>query len=78
MNEEKIRDDGRIAVFLPEELYCKIEKRLGVTEFQSVEEYVTYAMEEIFKEVEKEQVYELCEEEEELVKKRLRNLGYLD
>lgn len=65
------------AVFLPQDLYEKVEERVGATEFGSVEEYVTFVLEEVLKEEgEGETVF--SEEEEEEVKKRLKSLGYLD
>jgi len=64
------------AVKIPFELYKKIEERVKVTEFESVEEYVTFVLEEVVKE-EGAQEYGLSEEEEEKVKERLRGLGYL-
>jgi Arc/MetJ-type ribon-helix-helix transcriptional regulator len=64
------------AVKIPFELYKKIEERVKVTEFESVEEYVTFVLEEVVKE-EEPQEYTLSEKEEEKVKERLRGLGYL-
>jgi Arc/MetJ-type ribon-helix-helix transcriptional regulator len=64
------------AVKIPFELYKKIEERVKVTEFESVEEYVTFVLEEVVKE-EGTQEYGLSEEDEEKVKERLRGLGYL-
>jgi Arc/MetJ-type ribon-helix-helix transcriptional regulator len=40
------------AVKIPFELYKKIEERVKVTEFESVEEYVTFVLEEVVKEEE--------------------------
>jgi Arc/MetJ-type ribon-helix-helix transcriptional regulator len=65
------------AVKIPFELYKKIEERVKVTEFESVEEYVTFVLEEVVKEEEGTQEYGLSEEDEEKVKERLRGLGYL-
>jgi|Deesub1362A_J573_1020465.scaffolds.fasta_scaffold23780_1 Arc/MetJ-type ribon-helix-helix transcriptional regulator len=64
------------AVKIPFELYKKIKERVKVTEFESVEEYVTFVLEEVVKE-EGAQEYGLSEEDEEKVKERLRGLGYL-
>ena len=67
------------AIFLPAGLYRKIEERVNATEFNSVEEYVTFVLEEVLKdEEEKEEEKTFSKEEEEEVKKRLRALGYLD
>jgi len=65
------------AVFLPANLYKKIEERVNATEFNSVEEYVTFVLEEVLKD-EGEEEKTFSKEEEEEVKKRLRALGYLD
>ncbi len=66
-------------VEIPDELYRKIEERVKETEFDSVDEYVTFVLQEVLaslEEDEEEQVF--SEEEEEKVKERLRALGYLD
>ncbi len=77
--EEKAKEGERKAVFLPAELYGRIEERVRATEFSSVEEYITYVMEEILREEESEgKEPTFSEEEEEEVKKRLRALGYLE
>ena len=64
-------------VFLSSELYNKIEERVRETGFSSVDEYVTFVLEEVLKE-EGEGEAAFSKEEEEEVKKRLRALGYLD
>ena len=71
------KEQERKSVSLPAELYSQIEERVKASEFGSVEEYVTFVMEEVLKDEEaEEQVY--SEEDEEEVKKRLKALGYLD
>lgn len=67
------------AVLLPAELYDRVAERVEVTEFNSVEEYVTFVLEEILRDedIEEEKTV-FSEEEEEEVKKRLRALGYLE
>jgi hypothetical protein len=65
------------AVYLPAELYDRIKERAKTTEFESIEEYVTFVMQEVLKEEGPEEVPTDQEQEEE-VKKRLRALGYLD
>lgn len=64
-------------VFLSAELYGRIEERVKETGFGSVDEYVTFVLEEVLKE-EGEGETAFSKEEEEEVKKRLRALGYLD
>jgi Arc/MetJ-type ribon-helix-helix transcriptional regulator len=63
-------------VRLAAELYGKIEERVKATDFGSVEEYVEFVLAEVVKEEEEEKAF--SEEEEKLVKKRLKDLGYLD
>ena len=67
----------RRTVSLPEELCKKIETRIRDTEFDSVEEYVLFVLEEVIKD-EREEEVPVGEEDEEEVKKRLKALGYLD
>ena len=74
MKKEQERKD----VHLPAELYGRIEERVKVTEFSSVDEYVTFVLEEVLKEEAEETGVAFSKEEEEEVKKRLRSLGYLD
>lgn len=64
-------------VYIPSDLYDKVHQRVNVTEFNSVEEYVTFVLEEVVKEEDQEE-QAFSEEDEEEVKKRLRDLGYLD
>jgi hypothetical protein len=66
------------AVYISDELYGKIAERVETTGFGSVEEYVTFVLEEILKDDGEEEKVAFSKEEEEEVKKRLRALGYLD
>ena len=66
------------AVLLSAELYGRIDERVKSTGFESVEEYVTFVLEEVLKEEDGEEEHAFSKEEEEEVKKRLRALGYLD
>ncbi len=61
---------------MPAELYSKIEERAKGAHFGSVDEYVKFVLEEVIKEEEGESAF--SEEEEKEVKKRLKDLGYLD
>ncbi len=63
-------------ISIPEMLYQKIEEQIKGTEFSSVEDYVIFVLEEILKE-EDDSEATLTPEEEELVKERLKGLGYL-
>jgi Arc/MetJ-type ribon-helix-helix transcriptional regulator len=64
-----MKKNERKSVSLPAELYGKIENRVRGTDFGSVDEYVEFVLGEAIKEE---------EEAENEVKKRLRDLGYLD
>ena len=66
----------QLFVALSADLYHRIEERVDGTEFQSVDEYVGFVMEEVLKEDEPEAAFSAEDEEE--IKKRLRGLGYLD
>ncbi len=66
------------AVFLPTELYSRIEGRAKATGFGSVDEYATFVLEEVLKEEGEEEERAFSKEDEEEVKKRLRALGYVD
>ena len=64
-------------VSLPAELYGRIEERVKATGFGSVDEYVIFVLEEVFKDEEEEgEAY--SKEDEAEVRKRLKALGYLD
>ncbi len=58
------------------ELYNKIEQRVNDTGFGSVNEYVTFVLDEIIKDEVEEQP--LSKKEEKEVKDRLKALGYME
>ena len=69
------KEYGEIKV--SKEILKKIEASIKNTEFKTVDEYVTFVLEEVMKdEEEPEEVF--SEEDETKVKERLRALGYLD
>ena len=71
--------EGKREIQIPTEIYEQIQQRVTGTEFSSVEEYVTFVLEEVLKdEDEDESETPFTAEDEEEVKKRLRALGYLD
>ena len=51
----------------------KIKQRIKETEFKSVEEYIEFVLREVLEEEEAE----ISKEDEEIIKERLRALGYL-
>ena len=72
-----------VKVGIKPDIYKKIKKRVAKTEFESVQEYVNYVLEEVIKQVEEEdkgteEEAAYSKEDEEKVKERLRALGYLD
>lgn len=74
MSHEQARE-----VELPERIVDRVEDRLPRTEFDTVEEYVTFVMEEVLYRVEEETDDEDAPDvDEEEVRDRLKSLGYLD
>ncbi|MFC1968113.1 CopG family transcriptional regulator [Chloroflexota bacterium] len=69
------KEEEKRTISLPTELYQRIEERVKATEFSSMDEYVSFVLEELLKEDEEKTV--LDDQDEEEVKKRLRALGYL-
>lgn len=70
-------DEEKVAVSLSKNLYDLIANRFkeNTGEFKGVENYVEFILREFLKEKNVEERY--TKEEEELIKKRLRRLGYL-
>jgi hypothetical protein len=64
---------------IPITLYNRFKDMLPSVRFDSVEEYLIYVLRvEVAKYNMEQDGEELSEEEEELIKKRLRELGYLE
>lgn len=76
MSDEKQRN--YVNVQIPEKLEKKIKKRIDGTGFNSASAYITYVLEEILSDIDKERDETFTEGDEEKVKERLRLLGYLD
>jgi len=66
-------DSEMVPIGIPLSLYQKIEEKIAGTSFSSVEEYVVRKLENEFP---TEPVY--SEEEEKLIRERLRRLGYIE
>jgi len=66
-------DDSKVTLKIPKELYDKIDEKISGTSFTSVEGYVISKLENEFP---TEPVY--TKEEEELIRERLRKLGYIE
>ncbi|WP_276300067.1 hypothetical protein [Halorussus lipolyticus] len=72
-------DDERTqSVELPERVVSRVEQRLPRTEFETVSEYVAFAMEEVLYRVEDETDDGESAVDEAEVEDRLKSLGYLD
>lgn len=67
-------------VSIPIPLAEKIKKRMEGTGFTSISSYVTYILREVIASIEADEADReaFSKEEEEKVKERLRNLGYID
>ncbi|MFW9988145.1 MAG: CopG family transcriptional regulator [Candidatus Odinarchaeota archaeon] len=67
-------------VSIPKVLAEKIKERMKGTGFSSVSSYVTYVLRQVLSSIEEEEKSKqaFTEEEEEKVKQRLRDLGYID
>lgn len=63
-------------ISIPSSLFEKIKKQMESSKFDSVSNYVTYVLNEVFSEEEEKEVF--TPEEEEKIKERLRGLGYLE
>ena len=70
---DKMVDNTTVVVSIPKGLYDKIEEKISGTSFASVEEYVVRMLENEFP---VEPVY--TKEEEDLIRERLRRLGYIE
>lgn len=76
-NNEKVK---YTTVSLPKPLVKKVRERMEGTGFSSVSSYVAYVLRQVLSSIEEEEKENqaFTKEEEEAVKKRLRDLGYID
>ena len=69
-------------ISIPKPLAENIKKRLKGTGFNSVSSYVTYVMRQVMSSIEEKENKRTAEvfskKDEEAIKSRLRNLGYID
>jgi hypothetical protein len=65
-------------ISIPTPLAEKIKKRIKGTGFTSLSSYVTYVLREVISGLGEESEEVFTKEDEDRVKDRLRNLGYLD
>jgi len=71
-----LSENASVPVSIPKPLYDALEKRIKDTEFTSVSEFVTYAVEQVLAGAGRKKVVYTKEEEKE-IKERLKGLGYL-
>ena len=76
-------DDYKVeytTVSIPKPLIQKIKERMKGTGFSSVSSYVTYVLRQVISSIEEDEKSKraFTKEEEEKVKSRLRDLGYID
>ncbi|MFX1320917.1 MAG: CopG family transcriptional regulator [Promethearchaeota archaeon] len=79
MSEEEYKVEYT-TVSIPKPLAEKIKERMKGTGFSSVSSYVTYVLRQVLSSIESEERSKqaFTKEEEEKVKQRLRDLGYID
>ncbi|KKN31440.1 hypothetical protein LCGC14_0823990 [marine sediment metagenome] len=67
-------------VSIPKPLANKVKNRMKGTGFSSVSSYVTYVLRQVLSSIEEDEQSKqaFTKEEEEKVKQRLRDLGYID
>ena len=72
----------KVTIKIPKQLYEKLKKIIEGTGYSSVTEFVVFVLRDLVSANEpeeyKENIEELTEEEMEIIKQRLRNLGYID
>lgn len=80
MSEEEEHRVDYTTVSIPKPLVEKIKERMKGTGFPSVSSYVTYVIRQVISSIEEEERSKeaFTKEEEEKVKQRLRDLGYID
>ncbi len=73
----------KTTVQIPKTLADRIQQRLSKTDFKTVDDYVSYVVEQVLAELEGNEVKEVgrdnafSKEDQESVEQRLRDLGYL-
>jgi Arc/MetJ-type ribon-helix-helix transcriptional regulator len=80
MSDEQEHKVEYTTVSIPKVLAEKIKERMKGTGFASVSSYVTYILRQVLSSVEENEKARqaFTKEEEEKVKERLRDLGYID
>ena len=77
----------KVTLKIPRQLYDKLKKIIDETGYSSVTEFVVYVLRDLVsseefavkeEKMKKDEIAELTEEEIMAIKKRLRNLGYME
>jgi Arc/MetJ-type ribon-helix-helix transcriptional regulator len=66
-----------ITISLPEEVIQKLENKIRETDFENISEYINYVLDQVLEESKEQTKTAYTEEEEEAVKNRLKELGYI-
>lgn len=70
--------EARVTIKIPRTLYAKVKKVIEGSSYNSVTDFVIYVLRDVIaEETEKSEVESLTKKEIELIRKRLKNLGYL-
>jgi len=73
--------DSNETLTVPEDIAKKLKKRAEDAGFKSLQDYVTYILRQVLSKVEAEEIQKETlpkQEDEEEIKQKLRDLGYLD
>jgi len=77
---ESTTQSDQVSIKISKELYQKVQNRVTMSndEFKSVEDYITFLLTEVVNEAEPQgEANAYTKEEEEEIKGRLKNLGYI-
>lgn len=68
----------KVTIKIPRPLYRKIQQVIAESGFNSPTDFIVFVLRDIISEKGKEEREEFSADELRLIKKKLRNLGYLD
>ena len=78
---ESTTQEGHVSIKISKDLYEKVQHRVNLSndEFKSVEDYIRFLLTEVVSEAEPQggEANAYTKEEEEEIKGRLKNLGYI-
>jgi len=70
--------NDKVTIKIPRPLYQKIQQLIGGSGFNSPTDFIVFVLRDVISEHGKEDREEFSPEEIAILKKRLKNLGYLD